>query len=1136
MSNSIGSHSRPNSMPDSLLQLETRLSRKLAADSRVHVQGGPSRSVTLHNVTSAGSGAVSASQDGERCVVVGRESIRILHISATDKKPLSEPRHAVGQGGYEIEASRNMFASSSSKIDGGLTDVVWCQSTFENKIVTSARNGEFALWDLQKSGSLKLERKSKGHTRAVNKLSYNGAVPYCCTTASSDGYLRLWDFRDLQRTATYIHHASPVRSSVFAPFRSDPFRAITGLDNGNMNRWDLRMGPKGLLDWIPLAHSSSILSLDWCNTGESGWLASAGFDRTVKIWEYSASGEPVQISASNQSHGSKQPSYTLHTSFPIRRATWRPGHETELAIASNNSNDPVINNISSSSSTSSSHPKEGSEGASASSSSPVSSGFIENTRSNASACGSDVTPSASDFHSGSTIEVWDVRRSWLAKWTIQNNHQEGGVTDMLFADPHTLWVHHPTGAFSQMDMRFRDKPIELIPRNTVAWNSTDSLFFAADQTSASEVPYDDVEIDDEPEGHDYMYNKRLGADSYIPSSQTVGTLFGISQTNDWDCFARLAQGYRLDGEERAELCGINAEVSFSAGDDNTGRIWLMLQDLLTNFSLSKSASHKLPHPPFPHSASAPAGVPSIRKSPPQKAALRSSSSEPQRRHGISQKKGTPSPSPRPPPSPLASELHLNDSNQETKTRTSPNRVQPRDQSVSTPHPPVRPRRNSLRRISLSTISFQDDRPEQSLSQSNLSLAKPRRNVPIGEGVLDDSSSSDESTRNKKFVSLSSHVVKERRSSSMSSFRGPRGTVSSPLRHDDNWPDDEQEVSASPRSSSDESDISNASTRPMTGPSTAKPTRSRSSTLASLAPSLRNKQMKNKGESQEPSGYHKAHSSSREPKTPILKSADRSLSIHKRKKRMQAYSFLGFDLPESTFDDGEESDFDFKELRFLERNYGDIRELESGYRDLAWNGIRECFSTMLEEGNVQMCAMLALIASRELGVSSFDTTRLTESYTDILSRLRLHGPAAYIRKHSQNQHLRRDTQTQTSIHSVCVKCHKPIVKPTSTFSRLSGGPRTGFNYCAQCKQSTTKCTICRLPVKAALFMCSVCLHGGHEDCYRKYYLDRPASKFNLRINGSNVQGLSDTRSGPVAQEAWGHSCAAGCGHVCWLLDR
>lgn len=31
----------------------------------------------------------------------------------------------------------------------------------------------------------------------------------------------------------------------------------------------------------------------------------------------------------------------------------------------------------------------------------------------------------------------------------------------------------------------------------------------------------------------------------------------------------------------------------------------------------------------------------------------------------------------------------------------------------------------------------------------------------------------------------------------------------------------------------------------------------------------------------------------------------------------------------------------------------------------------------------MCAMIALIASREVGVSGFDTMRLTEAYTGIL---------------------------------------------------------------------------------------------------------------------------------------------------------
>ena len=40
--------------------------------------------------------------------------------------------------------------------------------------------------------------------------------------------------------------------------------------------------------------------------------------------------------------------------------------------------------------------------------------------------------------------------------------------------------------------------------------------------------------------------------------------------DDWDCFARLAQGYRLDeDEEKAEICGINAEVSSCKVNEET---------------------------------------------------------------------------------------------------------------------------------------------------------------------------------------------------------------------------------------------------------------------------------------------------------------------------------------------------------------------------------------------------------------------------------------------------------------------------------------------------------------------------------------------------------------------------------------
>lgn len=57
------------------------------------------------------------------------------------------------------------------------------------------------------------------------------------------------------------------------------------------------MGQRGQLDRVPVAHSSAITTLDWCNEGGvqssaqaldspgkgHGWIVSGGLDRCVKV-------------------------------------------------------------------------------------------------------------------------------------------------------------------------------------------------------------------------------------------------------------------------------------------------------------------------------------------------------------------------------------------------------------------------------------------------------------------------------------------------------------------------------------------------------------------------------------------------------------------------------------------------------------------------------------------------------------------------------------------------------------------------------------------------------------------------------------------------------------------------------------
>lgn len=169
------------------------------------------------------------------------------------------------------------------------------------------------------------------------------------------------------------------------------------------------MGQRGQIDKIPVAHSAPITSLDWFTSrtiGPSlqpegvdkngGWLASGGLDRCVKVW-------------SLEEHIEHKPTYTLRTAFPVRRIAWRPDYECELAVVSANDYSTHTLDVS------------------ANPGGPL-------TRVT-SGLGLDMTMRTGDgakdkvlSPAGDAIEIWDVRRGWIAKWRVSNSASEGGAT------------------------------------------------------------------------------------------------------------------------------------------------------------------------------------------------------------------------------------------------------------------------------------------------------------------------------------------------------------------------------------------------------------------------------------------------------------------------------------------------------------------------------------------------------------------------------------------------------------------------------------------------------------------------------------------------------------------------------------
>ncbi|KAF8067048.1 hypothetical protein FPV67DRAFT_1497690 [Lyophyllum atratum] len=1153
--------------PQLSIQTSTN-SSSLYADSRASGYQGLTRNVRLYRASPSGGGAISKSEDGTRCAVTGKESLRILTISdAARPHPQTGHKSSVGRGGYRIDASRNLWEGSGLKIDSASTDVAWGYGVFDNKILTSARNGELIMWDINKNGPSKYERRSKDHLRSINTLSVSHIVHHYCITGSADGDMRVWDLRDLSRSLMRVHHSTSVRSVAFSPSTWLPLHAVVGLDNGSIYRWDLKMGQRGRVDRLPVAHMASVTTLDWCNrpspgtAGQNpvsgndgvgnglGWLVSGGLDRCVRVWDLTV--------PDNSTRMPSKPTYSLHPSFPVRRVAWRPSYECELAVVSN---------------------VEFSSG-----SNP------DLAQNNAIGAGGTGVGSDGDKHGpdskmatgGDAVEIWDVRRSWIPKWSVTGSAGEGAVTDLVFNNSDVIWTQHSSGTFSQTDLRNCTKPLDAITRAAATWEASGTLTFVADVEAKWQIPYDDIP----PERRTFAEKqhiklKALGDSRYTPLAQDLGTFNNESEC-DLEVFNSLARGYIFHHKDRPAVCAANARVAFQARREHLAQVWLLLGASLTQVvppspSPPPSPTKPTPHPqnyPLPHSVSAPAVIPSSYSFP-----------------GTG---GNPSQLRKTSPS-HASALGRSASASTSRKMTpaSSNASSPRQ--ISSALPSVTPRRPSFfggradgdsdfsRRSSISLYR----RPSISAPGSH-SLSPADRGGSlrhVGEGALDDSDSSSASG------SEGGHAANEGSSDdeehSLQPLISPgllplRGIVApSPLsrvagqhqwREEEEGREDEDdgdESSPSPRSTDTDSpgptsprrrkSSKSASRSVKRHPSRMK-SRSRSSTVASLAapvlpPAPRDRALI----------HHDSYSSIRtvtvgEVSFPAHETgrgvrAEETIrdvrGMHERHKSM-AISEFALDPPTAGSREEEVEMVTADEKRFT---------------DFAWTALQEALERFADEGDIQMCAMLSVIAPAELRISKRRAGRFLESYIDLLTRRRLHSCSAYLRKYCQLEDIRTTTLMDTTIYTACGRCRKPIMVP-------AGSPiteqvaRGGYSYCSTCKAPSVTCAICRLPVRALLFQCSICSHGGHQACYRAFYsqqpmVDLPGSfthaadvkagaarkrspsgstdddmSSTVSTLNSVVESLVETSSPQrIGQTRLaGYPCAAGCGHFCWATS-
>ncbi|KAF9020966.1 hypothetical protein BDZ89DRAFT_1201771 [Hymenopellis radicata] len=1133
------------------LSIQTALiGQDIYSDSRTHGFVGPSRNVRLPRACVSGGGAICNNEDGTQCAVAGKESLRVVRVLSPNEPRNVDHISAVGRGGFRAEASRNIWEGSGLKIDSASTDVAWGFGQFNNKILTSARNGELIMWDLNRS---KYERRTKDHTRSIHKLSVSHIVQHYCITGSSDADLRIWDIRDLSRSISRIHYPTTIRSLVFSPTSSQPLQVMVGLDNGTIYRWDLKMAQRGQLDRVPVAHTAPVTALDWRPATHStteasvglGWIVSGGLDRTVKVWDLTW--------PSLSSHIPHKPAYTLHPSFPVRQVLWRPGYDCELAIVSNS---------------------EFTTGSNPDMNAPLhrSGSAIELTAAN------DRKASLSSSSIGDPIEIWDVRRGWIAKWSVTGSAVEGGVTGMTFGDSHAIWTQHSSGMFSQIDLRDSGKPLDSVPRVSATWEASGSLAFVSDQKQLWEAPYDDIP----PEQRERMPEQRraalkaLGDHSYTPESQTTGTYNTPDNFDDLEAFSRLAKGYVFDGPDRQQLCAVNAQVgvarlrSFTTRSSHlillvhAGQVWLLVGASLSDV-IPEEKELEPPHAQQTTATTANYAFPAT--------------------NGVSAQKTSPG---------RSSEL-----GHQPQRSTSGSRMLTPSSSMHSS-----PRQGPLvigTQIPSSLVSRRGsvDSPTSSLGQGRRPSAYRRTSVSIhsaspggdrslrhvGEGALDDSDSSgsangeggggqseEEEVMLRSLVSPTLSATRSAQPSPLSRLVSRTDNPDEDPTDEDEDDDEEDDGSPSPRST-DSEDSDPYSPRPSPSPHLP----SRSSSKRSSRGSLNKSKSRSRGSTGGSATLgiravtrKASHSSIKtvtvgEPSTPVKGSlkADETIRdlAHTRDKSL-AVSDLALD------EEPAKMELPIEPSDLTDRRRDLIVEEEKKFRTLAWDALREALEDFANDGDIQMCAMLSLVAGKELRVKKSRVIAFLDAYIDILTRLRLHTCSAYLRKYCETEEVREATLLETTIYTACGRCRKALIVPLGASERTADYMQhLVCSLIARCLLPTSHLLFSRMPVRGLLFQCSICSHGGHHLCYQRYYMQRPMTELprkftpvsfddrgrsvtrstanTLPLNDDDASsaisglGLGDSMTDtqrPLpsgnADNLMGHPCAAGCGHYCW----
>lgn len=193
-----------------------------------------------------------------------------------------------------------------------VTDIQWHPLEAKKEwIVSAPSNSKIMLWNFKPDGSYTMEYTLEEHERTVNRLSWHPTEWAWLFSASQDGTVKQWDFRNPNPLIHSFRENESVRDVQVCPLATNYFAAA--YENGSLQVWDIRKGDAGRVRSIN-AHQGLVLSLDW-HPMDKDVLASGGRDRLINVWDVP----------------SGQTKFTVQTIASVGRVKWRPDRYYHVA-------------------------------------------------------------------------------------------------------------------------------------------------------------------------------------------------------------------------------------------------------------------------------------------------------------------------------------------------------------------------------------------------------------------------------------------------------------------------------------------------------------------------------------------------------------------------------------------------------------------------------------------------------------------------------------------------------------------------------------------------------------------------------------------------------------------------------------